>query len=186
MDSNRYLLPSVALVFGVCIFSFAVLKVHKDLASANEALETFSVKAVGLENTLKIKSTTLQTMKTASSPANTFISAWKSALGTERDDTAMLTDLTRLGTEATISVQGRKSGISDYSWRGKPQRVRFTEATGVSNEYYRLMNWLGEMERAWPLSRFEQISFEQKGQSLQLAIKISYPTFLTDGSPPTP
>jgi hypothetical protein len=181
MESNRYLLPSVILLCVVCIFAFAVFKSHKSLTLATASLDQNKEKAVAIENSLKIKSLTLDSMKKASSPANTFIAAWNSALGAERDETAMLTDLTRLGTESTISVQNRKSGISDYSWRGKPQRVRFAEATGVSSEYYRLMNWLGEMERAWPLSRFEQIALEQKGQSLQLALKISYPTFLTDG-----
>jgi len=182
MESNRYFLPSVTLFCVVCLFAFGVLKSHKSLTLAAESLDDNKAKSVTTEKTLKIKTSTLEAMKKASSPANTFIAAWNSALGAERDETAMLTDLTRLGTEATISVQNRKSGISDYTWRGKPQRVRFAEATGVSSEYYRLMNWLGETERAWPLARFEQIILEQKGQgqSLQLALKISYPTFLID------
>ena len=177
---NRYSFPFLMLVLFVGILGLFAASAHRALtrqgiayAESEESLET-------LNRTVATKRTSLASLTAAASPANSFMASWKSALVTNRDESAMLGDFSKFGNESTISVQSRKSGTSEYTWRSKPQRVRFAEALGVSSEFYRLMNWFGDMERSWPLARFDYIAFEQKGGSLQLAVRISYPSFLIE------
>ena len=61
-------------------------------------------------------------------------------------------------------------------------QVQFAESTGVSSEFYRVLNWLGDIEKTWPIARFEQMDFQQKGPSLQLLIRLTVPTFIAESA----
>lgn len=179
---NRYLIPSLVLFLALLAIGAFSLNSHRSLMGDRSNLATQEAELNSVATRVEAQRALLDEMKASATPSNTFMAQWRSALGANRDGNAMLTDLSRFGNDATVSVQGRKSGASEYLWRGKPLRVQFAEGTGVSGEYYRLVNWMGEMERAWPLARFEQIAFEQKGPSLQLLLKLSYPSFLTEAA----
>jgi hypothetical protein len=177
---NTYFIPALMLAISLGILGMFVASTNRALGRQTAAFKESENALGALTRTLALRRSSLAALSTAASPANAFVSAWESSLRSVRDDSAILSDFSKFGNEATISVQGRKSGTSEYTWRAKPQRVRFAEATGVSSEFYRLANWLGDMERNWPLARFDLIAFEQKGGSLQLAVRLAYPSFLIE------
>ena len=178
--NGRFFIPSVIL-FGIFIGIGAItLAAHKALMVQRGELQDSKDELVSVRADVDTSSKALAKMASQKSPAAAFMAQWGPALRPEIDGNTLLEDLSRFGNNSTVSVQSRKSGPTDYYWHGKTsEKIQYAEATGVSSEYYRLINWLGDMEHAWPLARFEQIAFEQKGPSLQLSLKLSYPTFLT-------
>jgi len=128
------------------------------------------------------KQQVLATVQKIATPGAVFAQRWKAYLVPDRDQNgnAILADMSALGSENVVSVQGRKSGVIDYMWHDKPLKSHYAECKGTSDDYYRLMNWLGGLEKKWPEARFELVSFQKTGASLEMSIRLSYPAFLTD------
>lgn len=179
---NRYLFPAVMLATFVGILVLFAASAHRALARQGADYADTEAKLEALKRTQSTKKTALDVLQAASSPSNSFMKSWESELVSRRDEGDMLVDFSRFGNDSTVSVQGRRSSRSEYPWRTKQVQVRSAEAMGASSEFYRLMNWLGDMERTWPLARFDNISFEQRGGSLHLSLRMIYPSFLTENS----
>jgi hypothetical protein len=52
----------------------------------------------------------------------------------------------------------------------------------VSGEYYRLLNWLGAAEQAFPLARVESVSFTNQ-DGLKLSSTFSFPIYFKQPAP---
>ena len=181
---NRYLLPGVVLV-GIA-FGLAMLaaKTNRDLKAKISDLEDEQSQVSALDGQIAGSKAALAVAKSSTKPADHFMELWREYLKPGKDGNAILADANRYAAENTVSVQGRKPGSPEYIWKGKPLHSQSADCTGVSSEYYRLVNWLGSLERAWPLARFESVQLAQAGPSLSMQLHVAYPSFLVD--PKTP
>jgi hypothetical protein len=180
---HRYTPAAAILLTTLVALSMVAMKTANSLNADKVALQARTIELNSVKANVVTRQVSLQKTRLASAMVNQFMAQWKTAMAPGIDGNALLTDLSRFGTEHTISVQSRKSGASDFPWRGQSMKTQFAEGVGVSGEYYRLINWMGDMEHAWPLARFDRIAFEQKGSSLQLSLRLTYPTFLTEPNP---
>lgn len=178
-QSSPYTTPLMGLFCVLVVVTFGALLANKKLNAAK--LEFRSVEA-GLAETrqaISVQEQSLASITAASKPVDVFMNGWASHLN-GGDGNAILNDLSRFGNEQTVSVQGRRSSTGESMWQGGMVPIAYAHGTAVSNEYFRLLNWLGKVEQAWPLSRFEQVSFQQRGGTLSLDVRIAYPTFILD------
>jgi phosphate-selective porin len=181
---QRYIIPSVVLFATIVTLGCFAVSTNQKLIAGRNALRHRQEELGKTQAQSRQKQVTLQKKKEATTPANTFMGHWRNAIVSDQASNNMLSDLAKFGTDELVSVQGRKSGKAEYLWRAKPVEVQFADVA-VSGEYHRLMNWLGATERAWPLARFEQIALHQNGPSLQLFVRLSYPSFLLQAIPST-
>ncbi len=179
---HHYIVPAAFLSAALCIGGLFAYRTARNVAVEQRELDARTAELAAVSTRTVQQKNVLLHMRGSAAPANSFMTHWHAALAPGRDANAMLTDFSRFGNEQAVSVQNRKSGSVEYFWKGKPLHVQSAEGEGVSSEYYRLINWLGEVEHAWPIARFEQATFEQRGTSLRLFVRLSYPTFLTDAA----
>jgi len=178
--SSPYSIPSfvlVAIVGGIGLFG---LQAHKSLKAHAASLADITAESDDVAQNISIRKQALTVVTESASPVNSFMAEWSAHFAPGKDGNAILSDFSRIGNEQTVSVQGRKSGLNETMWHGVPVGVQVAQGTAVSSEYYRLLNWLGAVERAWPLARVDTFSFEQNGASLSLFVKLSHPSFIVD------
>ena len=180
--NTRYIIPFGVLAVSLTLLVLWAMDVGGSLRQERDELAN-SADALHQARTASTALTTLLVKaKMDASPANTFMNHWRDILSGSHDSNGILTDMAKFATNETVAVQGRKSGSVEYLWEGKPVQVQFAESTGVSSEFYRVLNWLGDIEKTWPIARVEQMDFQQTGPSLQLLIRLTVPTFIAESA----
>lgn len=174
------MVPATVLVTLLGLASLLAYRTARALGLERAQLRDQSAELASLRLRMGQEHGRLAPMRTAAAPANAFMAHWRAALGPGHDGNAILSDLSRCGNEQAVAVQNRHSGAAEYPWKGRTLHFQSAEGEGISGEYYRLINWLGAVEHTWPAARIEQAALEQRGASLRLFLKLSYPSFLSE------
>ena len=179
--SSPYTIPSFSLIAIVGIVGLFAVHAKRSLNAEKNSLAEITNEATQVNQAISIRKQVLQNMTEASVPVNTFMNAWSAMLAPGRDANSIMSEFGSLGIAHTIAIQGRKPTPNDTTvWQGRQIPMQGAQCTAVSGEFYRLMNWLGAVERAWPLARFETVSIDQNGASLSRTVKVAYPSFIVE------
>jgi hypothetical protein len=178
--STSYTIPALVLAFGAGMLALVTSKAQKNLDEKNAILADLTTQISQISSGNAIRKQVLKNMEQAAAPGNAFIETWKTHLVPGKDGNSILADFVSVGTSNIVSIQNRKSGTGEIVWRNLPAPLNYAQGTVVSGDYYRLMNWLGEIEQTWPLAHIDSCALKQTGNSLSLGIKMSYPSFIVE------
>lgn len=177
-EGNPYTIPG--MVLAACVLGALGLAAssNKKVAAAADAAAMAEQAKENLSFVIEAQRTSKAAAETNARPVDLFMNQWARYLTVGADTNAILGDISRIANEQTVSVQGRRSTTNDVMWKGEMVPVNYAEGTAVSSEFFRLTNWLGLVEKQWPLVRFERIEYEQTGGTLKLSVKTAYPLFI--------
>jgi hypothetical protein len=113
--------------------------------------------------------------KVSGAPVEAYLSGWNAELDAEGNIEQVFGRLDTLAVNNLLSPSGKNfAARPNYLFLSRHMPVQNVNIT-VAGEYYRMLNWLGAVEYAFPLARVEQASFIANGNSLSLALELVFP-----------
>jgi hypothetical protein len=180
---RSFFLPSLilivlALLGGViALSSFRnVARLQRDVVGLKQDVDDNKTQNAVIESKLN-------QLRTESQPAGDFLNEWQRTF-LDGDDAKriILPSLDSLAVTNIVSSSQKQTHTEPgYAFRNKIIPVESVEIT-VSGEYYRLLNWLGAAEQAFPLARVESVSFTNQ-DGLKLSSTFSFPIYFKQPAP---
>lgn len=113
--------------------------------------------------------------KQRSSATDAFLDTWRKEFHSSDNVEQVFGRLDTLAVNNLLSPSGKSFTInSGYFFKDAQVRVKNVNVT-VTGDYFRILNWLGAAEYAFPLARVEQVSFTTNASSLALSVQFVFP-----------
>jgi hypothetical protein len=104
-----------------------------------------------------------------------FLETWRKEFRASDNVEQVFGRLDTLAVNNLLSPSGKSFTVnSGYFFKDAQVRVKNVNVT-VTGDYFRILNWLGAAEYAFPLSRVEQVSFTTNASSLALSVQFVFP-----------
>jgi len=172
---KHYRIPTIVLLAATCLLLLFLLKSfgRASRAAAQLTAERAAVAAARAE--LAGTQQAARTAKAKSAAADQFLDAWKPELEADANIEQIFGQLDTLAVNNLLSPSGKNFAIKpNYFFNGRQLSVQNVNIS-VAGDFYRTLNWLGAVERAFPLARVEQISYTNTGSSLAMAVQFVFP-----------
>ena len=109
------------------------------------------------------------------SATDVFLETWRKEFHASDNVEQVFGRLDTLAVNNLLSPSGKSFTInSGYFFKDAQVRVKNVNVT-VTGDYFRILNWLGASEYAFPLARVEQVSFTTNASSLALSVQFVFP-----------
>jgi len=113
--------------------------------------------------------------KQQGSATDVFLEIWRKEFRASANVEQVFGRLDTLAVNNLLSPSGKSFTVnSGYFFKDAQVRVKNINVT-VTGDYFRIINWLGAAEYAFPLSRVEQVSFTTNASSLALSVQFVFP-----------
>jgi hypothetical protein len=156
------------LVLGVLRSFRGARRAAADLADQQATVDQDRMALAATER--ESKATALKAVK-----SDRFLSRWAAELEAEANIEDIFGRLDTLAVGNLLAPSGKNFKLdTNYFFNGRHLPVQNVNIN-VAGDFYRTINWLGAAESTFPLARVEQITYNNTGNSLSLAVQFSFP-----------
>lgn len=181
---NAKHLASLVVVILTVIFVQVVLQVRKNLTAMQAEVQKARGAAEGIELQLRTEKSVLAQLEKNSSALIAYLKEWEPQLkGIETPEAGELNVASRVKKSGIMSLAQRFEAVSTKT----PNIPRLLRANlTVEDDYVRTMNWLGDMEEAFPASRISSLKIErgQSGNDIRADVVLDLPLLRTEAAAP--